>query len=262
MYSFTVYLRATIITLVLFSSARCTLATTSLTSSEAPTPTLQPSPRPTEIPRLTPTSSLTTYAFPQEIDPAAKYLFYLHGGIIEEQGIPAISPDFGEYEYEEILAALQSHGFVVISEQRPKGANVQAYAQALVGQVDQLIAAGVPPSSITVVGASKGAIIAAQASSLIPYANVNYVLLGSCHSEMIQEWAAAGWTLNGNVLSIYDSADEEFAGSCLDLFACSEDHGLGRHEEIVLQVGTGHGVLYQPLEEWITPTVRWATEAP
>jgi hypothetical protein len=79
---------------------------------------------------------------------------------------------------------------------------------------------------------------------------------------MIRDWVAAGTTLSGNVLSIRDFADEEFSGSCQDLFSLSEGRGLGQHEEIVLQVGTGHGVLYQPLDEWILPTVRWASPAP
>ena len=32
-------------------------------------------------------ASFTQYAFPSSIDPAGKYLFYLHGKIIEDQGI-------------------------------------------------------------------------------------------------------------------------------------------------------------------------------
>ena len=62
------------------------------------------------------TPDLAAYAFPARIDPAAKYLFYLHGKIIEDQGLPAISPDYGEYQYAAILQALAGHGFHVISE--------------------------------------------------------------------------------------------------------------------------------------------------
>ena len=38
---------------------------------------------------------LSQYFFPTSIDPAKRYLFYLHGKIIEDQGIPAVSPDYG-----------------------------------------------------------------------------------------------------------------------------------------------------------------------
>ena len=89
---------------------------------------------------------------------------------------------------------------------------------------------------------------------------VNYVLLGTCHPDQIEAWRQEGFTLSGNVLSIYDIADNEYSGTCDDLFARSEGQGLGQHGEIVLQVGTGHGILYEPLDEWIAPTVRWAKQ--
>jgi len=65
-------------------------------------------------------------------------------------------------------------------------------------------------------------------------------------------------SLYGNVLSIYDFADTEYAGSCKELYKYSEGKGLARHDEIVLHVGSGHGILYQPLDEWVVPVVEWA----
>ena len=68
-----------------------------------------------------------------------------------------------------------------------------------------------------------------------------------------------GVWLSGNVLSIYDSSDA-YAGSCEGIFALSEGKGLGQHEELVLHLGTGHGILYEPLSEWVLPTVQWANQ--
>lgn len=198
------------------------------------------------------------YSFPAEIDPTKRYMFYLHGKIIEDQGLPAISPQFGEYKYEEILRALEDNGFVVIGEQRARNSDADRYARRVVGQVSALLSHGVPPGSITVVGASKGAAIATMVSSVLGNPDVNYVLLGACDPGGIEAWEQQGVVLSGNVLSIYDASDVEYAGSCEDLFALSEGEGLGRHEELVLHVGTGHGILYVPLKEWIEPTVRWA----
>ena len=124
-------------------------------------------------------------------------------------------------------------------------------------QVDELLKAGVPAESITVVGASKGAGIAIFVSNLVTNERVNYVPMAICTPDTVAELIQAQVTLHGNVLSIYDSADE-FAGSCADLFAYSEGRGLARHEEIVLDVGTGHGILYQPMDEWVKPVVAWA----
>src|SRR4030067_991612 len=49
---------------------------------------------------------LTQYAFRTSIDPTKRYMFYLHGKVIEDQGIPAVSPEYGKYEYEAILEKL------------------------------------------------------------------------------------------------------------------------------------------------------------
>jgi hypothetical protein len=203
------------------------------------------------------TPDLAAYAFPALIDPQAKYLFYLHGKIIEDQGLPAVSPDYGEYQYAAILQALSERGFHVISEMRPKDTDPLKYAGHVVEQMDALLSAGVPAENITVVGASKGGGIAIFVSSLLKNEKVNFVLMAICHPDTVAQLVEDQVVLSGNVLSIYDAVDE-FAGSCADLFTASEGKGLGRHAEIVLQLGLGHGLLYQPLDEWIQPVVEWA----
>jgi hypothetical protein len=224
----------------------------------APRPTPSPVLPRTAAPEPSAASQIAGYAFPASIDTKSRYLFYLHGRIIEDQGLPAISPDYGEYEYAAILRALEGHGFVVISEQRPKDTDGVAYAERVRGQVARLLEAGVPAGDVTVLGASKGAAIAAEVSYRLADAGVNYVLLGSCPPSMIDDWKSNGMWLHGNVLAIYDYADVEYSGSCEELFRISQGRGLGRHQEIVLHVGTGHGILYKPLDEWILPSVKWA----
>ena len=216
------------------------------------------------IPTQTSTASLTSdsslfltmYTFPRSIDSAKRYLFYLHGRIIEDQGIPAVSPEYGEYEYEVILGKLASHGFTIISEQRSKNADGMKYAERVAGQVAGLLNAGVPTKNITVVGASKGASIVIAVSSFLANKALNFVLLGTCNPETVQFSKQQNLFLYGNVLTIRDSADG-FAGSCEELFVFSEGK-IARHEEIVLDIGTGHGILYKPLDKWILPTVQWA----
>ena len=147
---------------------------------------------------------------------------------------------------------------IVISEQREKDANATAYARRIQEQVAVLRRAGVPSSHITVVGASKGAAIAVLSSSLIQDPELNFVLLGTCHPSVLEEWNRSGLRLYGNILAIYDEADQQYSGSCEPLFEASAGRGLGRHQEIMLHVGTGHGILYKPLDEWILPTLDWA----
>jgi len=161
---------------------------------------------------------LTQYVFPPAaIDPTKYYMFYLHGKIVEDQGIPAVSPDYGVYEYEAILDKLASHGFTVISEQRAKDTNSGNYAERVVGQVKKLLNAGVPAKNIAIVGASKGATIAILVSYFLNNEEVNFVLLGSCHPNVVAEFKQEGVSLSGNILSIYDFADDEYSGSCEEL---------------------------------------------
>lgn len=184
-------------------------------------------------------------------------MFYVHGKIIEDQGIPAVSPEYGEYEYQKILETLRSHGFVVISEVRTQNTNAGEYARRVSEQITSLMEAGVPAENITVVGASKGAAIAIEISNLLKDENTNFVIMGICHPDVVKDFKQTQTQLYGNVLSIYDSVDE-WAGSCQELFALSEGKGLSRYEEIVLEIGTGHGILYQALDEWVIPTIEWA----
>jgi hypothetical protein len=223
------------------------------------TPTMPSRPIiPTDTPhRSSATSVIAAYAFPESIDPAKHYLFYLHGKIIEDQGIPATSPIYGEYEYEAILKKLSGHDFVVISEPRPKDTDGVEYAKKISKQATALLNAGVPAKNITIVGASKGAGIAVYVSHFLENKAVNFVILAICHPDEVAILKQQQIYLYGNVLSIYDSSDE-FAGSCRDLFAFSEGKGITRHAEIVLNIGTGHGILHEPLDEWVTPAVEWS----
>ena len=210
---------------------------------------------------ITPTSALSSYAFPASIDPSKRYLFYIHGKIIEDQGLPAISPDYGEYEYEAILKKLSSYGFVVISDQRPKNADGVEYATKITQQVKTLLNAGVLAKNITVVGASKGAAIAIYVSHFLENKAVSYVIMAICHPDNVADFINSQISLVGNVLSIYDSSDE-LAGSCKSLFSFSAGKGLARHEELVLEIGTGHGILYKPLDAWVLPVIQWAGDSP
>jgi ribose 5-phosphate isomerase RpiB len=216
-----------------------------------PTATLQL----TVLPITTPEPS--AYDFPVSIDPSQQYLFYLHGKIIEDQGIHAISPDYGEYEYEAILDKLSNYGFEVISEQRPKNTDSVEYAKKIAEQVKSLLNAGVQAEDITIVGASKGADIAIYVSHFLENKEINFVIMGTCHPDDVEFLKQNDIFVYGNVLAIFDSVDE-LSSSCQELFAFSEARGISRHGEIVLHIGTGHGVLYKPLDEWVVPVVQWA----
>ena len=194
-----------------------------------------------------------TGAPPRQAAPeATRYLFYLHGRIIEDQGPEGVSPVHGRYDYPGILAAFRSRGLTVVSEVRPPNTDVQAYAERVAAEVEALIGRGVEPSHITVVGASKGSVIASLVSTRLARPGVRYVLLANCNDWLIRTHDPH---LSGEVLSIYEASDD-IGGSCRPLAARSP--ALQRFAEVRLETGLGHGVVYRPLDVWVGPAADWA----
>ncbi len=191
-------------------------------------------------------------ALPSPVPAGGRYLFYLHGKIIEDEGVRPVSPRFGVYDYEEILHALAAPGVTVISEARAKGTVPRVFAAKVAQQVRALLAAGVAPDWITVVGFSKGGLIAMLVSSELQDERVRYVFMASCGPWIA---SAPGLHVSGQVLTIREASDE-LAGSCAAAFA--QAGGLGAHRELELHLGGGHGAFFRPHAEWVEPVLAWA----
>ena len=182
-----------------------------------------------------------------------RYLYYLHGKIVEDLGPTGISPRHGPADYPGIVDAFRRAGLTVVSEVRPKDTDVTSYADKVAADIRGKLAAGTPARNITVVGASKGSVIAMLVSSRLQQDGVRYVFLANCNDWMERTFAPR---FTGEVLSIYDASDD-IGESCRPIAARSPK--LQRFEEIRLQTGLGHGVIYRPLASWIGPSIRWAT---
>lgn len=192
---------------------------------------------------------------PEKLDTNAKYLFYLHDKIVEDEGAKAVSPEFGEYQYQEILETFAKRGFIVLSEVRPKDTVEGEYARKATYQVLDLLNKGVTGRNITIVGVGKGAKIAHRISSDVHSPTIHYVLLAGCGKDFLPYTTPS---LSGNVLSIYDSMDKTGVVSCQDFFEKSKS--LNSSKEIQLKLGLGHGVFYRPLPEWVEPVIEWASQ--
>jgi hypothetical protein len=186
----------------------------------------------------------------REIDET--YVFYLYGRIIEEQGSRPTHPEFGVYEYDEILRRLGGEGRVVVSEARPKDTDPNAYAAMVAKQIEDLLAKGVPGRRITVIGASKGALITMLVSTKVRNPEVGYVILANCNAWIVENFHV---DLHGEVLSIYEASDS-VGGTCEPIFRQSNE--FGKYREIRLETGLRHGFLYQPMKEWIEPALAWS----
>lgn len=191
-------------------------------------------------------------ALPARISPGERYVIYLHGRIVEEQGVRPTDSVFGVYEYPQILETLADSGFQVISEARPRGTDYVAYAGRVAGQVERLLAAGVPAGRVTVVGFSKGGAIAVLASALLRDDRVNFVFMGICADWLFPREDV---DVRGRILSLYEESDE-LGGSCAPLFARAT--GPVEHAELRLETGERHGAFYRVRPEWMRPVVAWS----
>ncbi|HET8946203.1 MAG TPA: hypothetical protein VFQ07_04410, partial [Candidatus Polarisedimenticolia bacterium] len=192
---------------------------------------------------------------PDAPDPNARYLIYLHGRIVEEQGRRPTHPTYGIYEYDKILEALAGHGAVVISEQRPAQTDVDKFAARVVDQVRTLLGAGVPPERVTVAGFSKGGGIAIRASAFLKDPRVNFVFMAACGDG---DFDRADLAVQGRILSIYE-ANDEIGRSCKNLFG--RGAAPGERSEVEVRVGDHHGTFFRVHKEWLDPLLRWVETA-
>ncbi|MFN3402761.1 MAG: hypothetical protein ACK40G_01620 [Cytophagaceae bacterium] len=193
---------------------------------------------------------------PSPVDSKGKYIFYLHGAILEEQGENAVSEEYGPYEYNKILVSFKTGGFNVISEVRSKNTDIEKYAEKVIKQIDTLVKSKIPAENITVIGADKGAAIAMMVSTMMKNDKVNFVLMGGCFTG--QGFVAAEKVkMCGNVLSIYEKSDK-IAGTCQKIFDSGEC--IKSSNEVALSLNVGHAFLFKPYREWLMPSMQWATK--
>lgn len=183
-----------------------------------------------------------------------RYLFYQHGGVVTVLGDNAINeskPEWGPYEYSNILDSLRKRDFIVISEIRRQAVSDSLYAYKIVRQIDSLLIGGVQPENILVVGASAGWNITLLVASTLKSKSMHYVLMGGCWPETHK--AYSDFILTGHFLSIVEESDPH--GTCNQIFDNKSD--VSSYQEITLNTGLSHGFIYKGYHSWIDPLIAW-----
>ena len=183
-------------------------------------------------------------------DTSLYHVFYLHGRIVEEQGIQAEHERFGKYLYQDIVDSLSVGNVEMYSEVRTSSTEFFAFGQHISRQIDSLIQIGVHSDHITVIGASKGGVIAMYISHLNPHP-IRYVLLGA-NNEFIERENA--WELHGNILAIVEESDQ-IAGRGVDYWKVHSPHATLR--QLNIRSDLDHGFLYRPIMAWLQPAREW-----
>lgn len=183
-----------------------------------------------------------------------RYLFYQHGGVVTVLGDNAINqsvPEWGPYEFSNILDSLRKRDFIVISEIRREGVSDSLYAYKIVRKIDSLLIGGVKTEQILVVGASAGWHITLLVASTLKSKNMHYVLMGGCWPETHETYSE--FKLTGHFLSMIEESDPH--GACNQIF--DNKSSVSSFQEVKLNTGLSHGFIYKGYESWIDPIITW-----
>ena len=192
-------------------------------------------------------------------DRHSRHIIYLHGQIVEDQGLPAFSERYGEYRFDDIVSSFEDAGFEVTAKVREAGADPASHAEETVESILDILDRGVPPENIIVIGASKGAYIASLVSNQMVGPDIRVILLAGCSAPVSETFLADGMQFHGHILAIRDVSDTRLAGSCAGI--AEQSPGLSSFQEIVTDTGLEHGLIYEPREEWVVPAMDWAKAA-
>ena len=181
------------------------------------------------------------------------YIIYLHGAVVTEFGDNAINqaiPEWGPYEYSNIIDSLEKRRFIVISEIREKKKSHSYYVNKVSHQIDSLINLGVNSERIIILGASLGWDIGLRVSAFKQNKNLRFVLMGGCWPDSHKEYISLN--LYGHFLSIIEESDPH--GTCTQIF---DNRNVTSFHEVTLKTGFSHGFIYKGRREWIDPIVDW-----
>ncbi len=205
-----------------------------------------------------------SYNLPSVINPSARYIFFLHGKVVEMHGPNGRHPCFGIYDYHGIVKSFRNRGFVVISEVRPEGTKLDKYARKIVRQIKTLMSYGLSPKQITVVGFLKGSAITLLASPRLKDFGVNFVMMSGCshkgthvlgrYSKLIDQSVQS---VQGRFLYIYDVSGQK-CDVCRRILKNSSAEVT--FKEIMLKNGLGHSIFYRPRRDWIEPVTEWISQ--
>ncbi len=184
------------------------------------------------------------------------YIFFLHNKFTEEHHADEKHPAYGKAQYNEIIREFERENFILITEKRPKNTVVKEYAKKVAGQIDSLLQSGIKPNQITVIGLSKGGYIAQYVSTLLANPNINFVFIGSYQETDLKQLSDISYC--GNILTIYEKTD--ILGVSAVNRTKNSKFKISRFDEIELNTNLKHGFLFQPLKEWIYPSMMWANQ--
>jgi len=194
------------------------------------------------------------WRFPNTISPSERYLFYVHGKIMETEGVSPISPRFGHYQFHRIVTRLAKGKANVIARVRHGKTDPNAEAFRLTNEIRYMLKNGVPADHISVAGFSKGGYITLLTAKRLQSSDIRYIVMAGCTNAIVDGSDKIADGLQGTIMSMNDATDD-LGFSCRPLFERSPQ--LAASMDVTFQTGKGHGLFYRPDPTWIEPLLQW-----
>lgn len=178
------------------------------------------------------------------------FVIYLHNAWYEKHKDGMPHPKFGVYHLQDIHTAL-GKGVNFRTPERAPDADPMKAAIDVVSLIHAEITTGRKPSTVKVIGASKGGVIAMLASSILAQPDVRWVILGGCSAGPLKTFAPRP---TGRVLSIYEDSDT-IGGPCPENEALWAE--TTKFKQIRTETGLDHGFLFSADAAWVIPATDW-----
>lgn len=130
---------------------------------------------------------------------------------------------------------------------------MQEYTNTVISQIDSILDKH-SSDTITVIGTSKGGYIAQMVSTQLNNSKINFVFIGCFQDSDLKEYPNINFC--GNILTIYEKSDP-FEVSAIKRKQTSK-LDIPNFKEVELNTGLNHGFLFQALDAWINPCIKWA----
>ncbi len=195
------------------------------------------------------------WRFPNKVSSSERYLFYVHGKLVETDGVSPISPRFGHYQFHRIVTRLAKGRANVIARVRRSGTDPNAEAFRLTNEIRYLLKKGVPATHISVAGFSKGGYITLLTANRLQNADIRFVVMAGCTEAIVAGTDNIADGLQGTMMSMID-VEDDLGFSCRELF--ERNPQLTASLDVKFDTGKGHGLFYRADPTWIDPLLHWA----
>ena len=184
---------------------------------------------------------------------AKKHIIFLHNKFLETHTVNEVHPKYGKVQLNEINKKFKKAGFSVLINKRDSSVKPDSAVNQVIHQIDSIHKIN-SKDTITVIGTSKGGYLAQIVSSKLKNPKINFVFIGCFQESDIKEYPDINFC--GNILTIYEKTDP-FGVSAIRRKQTSK-LPIPNFKEIELNTGLNHGFLFQALDSWIFPCIKWA----